>query len=275
MPPHDVPPPPPPSPAPKVAFRCEQCGSPLKTAPDNVGSLIDCPKCGGLTVVALQRQTPPPPPIAPPLPRSAKVPVVTTPTGPVGDPDFSNRVQRRIERIVFWATPVVFLATLHSEDVFAILFHYLALMIFVGWGVADILKRVLPPKWALVGLPVAILAAWLWGQFDYSVNTWSQSSDDGVEWLYTDWIRRGEHQPYYRECSYDDEYGLHSIHLGFSESGKEHGPKSHYIFGGFDEKEKLSLELAGFDVGLLSASKKTWHWYGEEISEGEWHLRNR
>ena len=48
-----------------------------------------------------------------------------------------------------------------------------------------------------------------------------------------------------------------------SASGKPHG-----------EWENQDLRAGWWDLPGRGESK-TWYWYGEEITEGEWHLRNK
>jgi hypothetical protein len=194
--------------------------------------------------MALSQEPPPPPPVAaPPLP-PPKLPRWIVP--------------------VVGACLVAFLATLHREEGWSVLIHYGAIVmavVLIGVSVGERTLRTWPTA---VAAGLGLAAALTWAQFDYWVREWSEVDESGVEWFYTDYYGRGA-PIYYRELhrySSDvpgDDVFIASAEGGFSESGKQHGP-----WKSFEWRKDQD-----------SCSSTKWLWYGEEITEGEWHVRNR
>ncbi len=87
---------------------------------------------------------------------------------------------------------------------------------------------------------------------------WAEECDQPLI-RYRDTYFRWRKTTSYREMRYreDDSSGLDDTHKGpRSESGKPHGQWHSVSWDPFHSEDE-------------------WYWYGEEISEGEWHLRNK
>ena len=98
------------------------------------------------------------------------------------------------------------------------------------------------------------LSLFLLGKYDRYETTWKDGNTE-----FTDTFTRWGNNHFYRRVTFSDEQGhwtgWSSGHV--AGSGKLHGEWSFTTF-----KPSWTNELK-------------WFWYGDEISEGEWHLRNR
>jgi hypothetical protein len=159
---------------------------------------------------------------------------------------------------------LLLLSTFHSEFV---LVHYGALILGV-YSISYLLLGKVPSladsrwRWAIPAI-VAIAAALIWWRNDYYYRIWSPNElPSGYESMfYHDYIARGKtnYEPYYREMHYSrKDKSIGNIVGGFTESGKRHGKWT--TWSSYYSK---------------SETKTNWYWNGEEISEGEWNLRNR
>ena len=175
-----------------------------------------------------------------------------------GDSIWPSSVQRVWLVITVVVSAIVFLLTLHTPPSPVVAFHYLALLIFVGTVSHWIAKR-FTRKWATgIAVLAAIVAAYFWGRSDYYVHEWQRTTDDKKDtWHYTDYTYRNHAHQFYRVMTTDwEKPGYYHSEGGFSDSGKMHGEWQSYSAPSFDTKNE-------------------WFWYGESITEGEWHLRNR
>jgi len=110
---------------------------------------------------------------------------------------------------------------------------------------------------AVAGL--AILLAWrVWKYFDFYQEHWTSPAD--VQFV--DKYLRWGHQITQREIRWPTPPGLKFSLLRPSASGPMAGntkPHGEWTYISWDPFE----------------SRKSWYWYGESISEGEWHLRKK
>lgn len=200
----------------------------------------------------LQEKLPAAAPISEPTPTAT-----SAPPPPPSDPSPQTRRQWAFpSTVLLLAGAGAWILTLTQPPGLLSMLHYFGLMTAVvagGYRLASMTSI----RWlATAGWGAAIAAALLWRQYDVFVHRWEKQADDGSRLIYYDWKRRGEWEPYYRDFlkSYPD--GTHySTEGGFSDSGKQHGEWRSYTSG----------------VGI----EHQWYWYGEPISEGEWHLRSK
>jgi len=250
-----------------VQVQCGGCGGTFRVRESAAGKAGKCPKCGivikvpevlalpdsesindesGITVEPTE------------IPAAASLPANPAPVA--ADVDITPlptiaEVRKFATR--FWQSPmpivlmvIVFLYTTMSPNGLRVLMNYSALLlaaIMLGQRVSQRFRPRLPAAVILPWvLPVAAIYAWT--QFDYYEETWQGGST-----TYHDWQRRNGRVEY-RRVSRD----------GWSAEGpmagdprKLHGHWRYVIW-----KPKLQHD-------------DNWFWYGEEISQGEWELRNR
>lgn len=112
----------------------------------------------------------------------------------------------------------------------------------------------------IAGIVATVAVIYLWGRHDTYERTWTSDTFE-----YTDTYRRWGHQHVYRriekyeEDQMDKEFkglGIWTARGPIAGTGKLHGKWEYIVW-----KPKIHMET-------------TFYWYGEEISEGEWHLRN-
>jgi hypothetical protein len=155
---------------------------------------------------------------------------------------------------------LAFLLTIRTPPGPFVLVHYLSLMIAVG-ALASWIATKWKAKWAgAIAIVSAIVTAVLWGRSDYYIDHWDEPTKATPGTIYfTDYIYRGDDKPFYRRLHIQQKVGgTHHVEGAFSDSGKQHGRWHGY-----------TLSSGGIE------SHDDWYWYGERVSEGEWHLRNR
>lgn len=153
----------------------------------------------------------------------------------------------------------MWLSTLHTPPGLTSFLHYVALFC-IPLAVAAALVARLPegtrPYVIVGGIATAFLLVFLWGRVDRYSEHWVDDEGPGRA-SFTDWRWRSGGDIYYRAAWVSDDNGLSYIAEGpMSASHKQHGEWDYEFFG--DEHR----------------SEKKWYWYGERITEGEWHLRN-
>lgn len=125
-------------------------------------------------------------------------------------------------------------------------------------------------KWLIkTGLGIALVFTIVWWNVDYSVQNWSTEGESD-EWTlrYKDYVRRGSSRPYYREFSMtkrDSYLVTYKSEGAMTETGKQHGK---WMWHSFDW-DAASGSDSRFDSG------NDFYWYGDKITEGEWHLREK
>jgi hypothetical protein len=246
-------------------FLCQKCGA-VGTLDGAPGELVDCPQCGVLLTAGLSAMPPAPPQPTGVLRRHLIWPKLTA-------YDF-EQMRITAKSAAAGAIIVAFLLTLRVDEGTPLLLHYASLLAGLAWVSRVAVRRAARPWLWWLAAPAIFGVVMTWWHFDYGVSRWVDEID-GQAYRFTDWRRRGTSHLYYREVDYDDEFGMNTITMGFSESGKKHGPYEHSILSSFDDDQRAELEAAGYEVSeFFGADLHEWYWYGEKITEGEWHLRN-
>jgi hypothetical protein len=143
---------------------------------------------------------------------------------------------------------------------------------FALWAVmAKIARSTFGRKSWRVLVPVMLVMIFVWSRFDYRELHWKNEKDPPEErWDYTDYVYRSHEYPFYRKMhrfgGKDDTYISISTSGPMSETGKLHGQWKTSIWRKIENPNSLD-EV--FD------HSEQWYWYGEPITEGDWHLRNR
>jgi hypothetical protein len=178
------------------------------------------------------------------------------------------------------AAAVCFLATIQRPPGFAVTINYVALAALLWFaagfaigridlkskGQNDPLKSTAEKKLASRSLrAIAVVAACVaYGRYLDEYNShWNEAHASGeatVSSSYVDTYRRGEEKPAYRwlrqDMSWPDGRSTSFISEGpMAGEGKPHG-----------KWEQHNRKVRG-------PEEVTFFWYGDEISEGEWHLR--
>lgn len=157
-----------------------------------------------------------------------------------------------------------FLLTIESDpNTLAAAWHYVSLAggaLLVVWFVGRRLETRWPKMKRMIRAGVAItvcMTVIIWGWFDTYRTTWTSKTGATITDRYTRW--GGRH--YYRHLNIPVEGSSLGISTSgpMSASGKPHG-----------EWEQFDWSKRGSDY-----HQRVWFWYGDEISEGEWHLRSR
>lgn len=122
-------------------------------------------------------------------------------------------------------------------------------------------------------LLAAAAAIATWWQFDwYEVRFDVQPPGEEHDWLVTDKRWRSAGWLFEKRAEVFGD-GIKSFRWRYSESGKLHGHCYASIWGG--DEEDWYYKGQGFERDELGWVRNEWYWYGDRISEGEWHLRNR
>lgn len=240
------------------------------------------------------RQSPPPLPAKPPKPRPApRDPLGPPPSGPLNipppvtsDDDRTTPLEQAEIVLLFitgpmadwigrnwhWCTAIffsaVFIATAYRPPGLKELLSYLALFVVTICGVYFAFARLdaaLGDRLPLRGLRggrwvLAIFMAFAitkgFAQIDFYFERWSQTSDSGAKYSYVDKTSRRGRLLNRSVTVRQDGQPTICYEGGFSESRKRHGPWTEMSYDDFHVT-------------------RTWYWYGEEVSEGEWHKLNR
>jgi hypothetical protein len=239
-----------------IQFSCTNCGKRVQAPDLAVGKKAECPQCKTINKVPVPDgfdQLLPPPIVPPPAITPAE------PKPPRKLPSWEDLAP------IVWKTTLAvsivgFLITVRTPPGPLVFWHYVGLMVAVGLIAYKLVKR-FKPYWSIwIAIGAAIVAANLWSRWDYAIEHWTKPSDgrDGT-YHYTDYIYRGNDSPFYRSMYvFWKNGGYYSAEGEFSESGKQHGKWHSHSF----EDES-------------SSSTDIWYWYGEPITEGDWHLRNQ
>lgn len=209
-----------------------------------------CPKCGArLTVPAIEAESP-----------------INIDTGKEGNA--TNDATLSSKKMI-WSEPaflefpwlvlfgviglVAWVATLRTQPSPLVLVHYGGLVLACCGFIRLVSYRWqwLPTKACTIVLVVSVVS--LWSRFDTYVDRWTSKND----LKYRDTVCRWSHRVTYRSVFYDHNGTIWSLSGPIAGSGVKHGEWSYY------------------ELSPTWYSSKTWYWYGQEISEGEWHLRNK
>ena len=166
-----------------------------------------------------------------------------------------------LEIFIAAACAAGFMATLRSPPGTKPLVNYLLLALFVSITVSTLMGRYLPLSKklaAFAGTTAAIIAWVLYANWlDTYDQRWSQARGPS-EVSYVDSYHRGAELPYFRRIASDDDGERFRASGGMAGEGKPHGRWVEYSFG----------------KGLSFEHRVVFYWYGEEIAEGKWHLRD-
>lgn len=201
--------------------------------------------------------SPAPPPVALPVPSAsrAQLPVAVTEKPTVDRPPLRLRETWPTWAIVLGLLGWLCSASSMSRSVPLLCYPSIAL---IGAGITANSMRKYAWRWTkLTGLLITIAAIYLWGRYDTYDESWSK---DNVR--YTDTYTRWGHQHIYRDLdAYETPVTAEkwsdrvwSAHGPIAGTGKFHGEWTYIDWRDFRTESKF-------------------YWYGEEISEGEWHLR--
>ncbi len=237
-----------------IRVECPSCQRTLEAPDEYAGKLAKCLKCGA----AIQ------------LPQIDIPTFIPQPVAPQQSRPESNAPQKAFDLIskMPWKTigiaaiVLAFLLTLRTPPGPLVAVHYVALLLLGYLGTWLAIQKWLPSwrytgKATAVSVLAAIACAWFWGQYDYSMNFWTKARD-GYKSNYLDYTYRGASQPFYRHYWSDKDGHTYGAEGAFSESGKQHG--------------KWRIEDTSLPIKDWFYDQ--WFWYGEEVSEGEWHLRS-
>ena len=180
-----------------------------------------------------------------------------------------------------WATTAgimlfVWLATIQSpqSSVF-VAFHYATLAAACVGATIAICNGFFHGRHVLWAAPLAVVIAWgSYGPFDqYEKERVSVERSDGK---YVDVFDRSTPVPGKATRIYQDSYwrwsGKHFYR--FYESYDSKGKRIYSSHGPMAGNGRLHGEWIGIEWHDSNITHE-WYWYGEEITEGEWHLRNR
>jgi hypothetical protein len=151
---------------------------------------------------------------------------------------------------VLVAAVITFFITVNSPPSPRALVHYAALAIIVFALSALISPASMTARKWITGLtgPVVLVVWWSYSLVDCYDDRWT--SENGTRFVDS---RRRSGALYERYALFPDNGFAHGP---MTETGKLHGQWTYSTLG---------------TIGL----KTRWYWYGEEITEGEWHLRNK
>lgn len=233
-----------------IQFSCNHCNKRVQAPDLAAGKKAKCPHCEKINTVPIPdgfEQLLPPPALTPAAPK---------PSRPAGKLPSWVKIPRLSWRGWLIVSGLAFLLTLRTPPGPLVLLHYVALIFAVGLLVTRITQPWVP-KWSkLISLAVALIAASCWGRTDYYMEYRTKFDDGGeIESSTTDYIYRSQYRPFYRDMYIWGKDGTYHAEGGFSETGKQHGRWESYS-GDY-------------------RTKYEWFWYGEPVTEGEWHLRNK
>ncbi len=147
-----------------------------------------------------------------------------------------------------------FLGSTRSQPGLWVLFNYFCLFLGVRLIAVAVIGQWWPePRSMWVGFGLAIAALFMWAPFDRYDHHWSSRS--GAD--YVDTTTRFTSRVVYRHVDHNDSDDWSSYGPMAGDPSKPHG-RWH------DHWSKPSW-----------GSRDHWYWYGDQISQGEWELRNR
>jgi phage FluMu protein Com len=223
-----------------IGVECPECHK-VFAAPDECAGLEDhCPACR--TAVTI-----------PPFQKSE----IATPVEKFRSRiDWSSLIfPAQLATIV--AAGITFVCTVHQR---APALNYLALIIGTGTAAYLSASKFFSTKWRWVAAcVVGLIAVKGWGTNDYFVEHVVEQDDATMRKEATNYFYRSQRDwPFKREVwiTFPDRYI--SVDGGYTDTGKKHG--------------RWTFWDSTFPAG--KATVEDWYWYGDKITEGEWHLRN-
>lgn len=224
----------------RIAFKCPACGVTGKAPESYAGKSVDCPEC------------------------SAPIPIPLAPPAPTGTTSHAPRPAGATLRNTILLLSVCGIAwgvTLHAAPYTASTKIHYGSIIVASAVIGFALTKRIGAQWLFwASVSVGLVAACVWYRFDVYCTSWTHvEHDDELESSYEDWIYRASGEHSYRKHwmtkrgEFLREYSAEGPFVG---TGKQHGHWTSFTWEG----RKL---------------EHLWYWYGEKITEGEWHLRNR
>lgn len=277
-----------------IAFQCPACGRRGRTDEKLAGRIAKCPACSqSFEIPTLGASPPSPSPAAdepgegidfspqPPALHVEAPPVQSLSDDASSRPTEQTPADRLRNARVAWSlvfifAGVVFLATLRQEF---FLPNYLCLMLTL-FSVRQFIRSYWPRRAALITTVIAILVATaVFWQFDYYVHSWHETDEaTGERSYYTDSYWRAGGWKFHRHVHISGgELGLAFYDFNYSESGSSHGKAKYSVWPTEDDTKGLgrALKLQGYEKQGRIYTLTEWYWYGDKVSEGEWHLRNK
>lgn len=228
---------------------CPKCHKRLRADRDIAGLTVNCPACKEKFAVPAN-----------------EVPSIDTTASQARHVDDRERMtfgelRQSAGGILAGLAALTFLVTVRTHELPQL--HYLSLMVAVGMATLFVIRRIKPDlKWQrAISFAVAIAAAMLWGRFDYSIHTWKSSEPSPYKEIeFTDYAKRSDYRPFWRHARFTTKDGDWITQEGpMTETGKLHG-------------QWTVIDISG---PVEEWTRHEWYWYGEQITEGEWHLRNK
>lgn len=261
-----------------IPVQCQTCQKKFKANDAASGKILACPNCHAMIHVPdvnwvneIEFKEPHAPPAVELLPVVEEVSAIPPRAPKPRQPFDYQKWQGRIKVVTFWLSILMFFVTMR-EPGFATISHYTALGLLTGIGASWFATKWIPMHRRATIIVAVAVALFLWGRSDYYIKRW-EKFNDGEPTKYSDYYRRFSNTLFYRDIWIELENGSHHIEGSFSESRKPHGHWHESVaddkangYKYFDYKEQA---IPGWFY------KDTWYWYGEEITEGEWHLRNK
>lgn len=150
---------------------------------------------------------------------------------------------------------------------------YVAIILSL-WGATELVSRRFPTRrtWTcLAGTMLIAFALFTWGRIDTYKDEWASDTARFTEtfhrWTGRHVYRQVDHYLTAEECAKDK--------WGFDPDSTSEGPmagtgRPHGMW-----KRTVGLKhWAEYTKSHLPITQTTFYWYGDEITEGEWHLRN-
>jgi hypothetical protein len=235
-----------------IRVECPTCHQTLEAPDEYAGRAAKCPKCS--SVVQLPADELP----------------TAIPQQPKRTPNYQHAAFQYLSKLPWKSLGVTalvlsFLLTLRTPPGLLILLHYGALLLFAYWMTWLAIWEWLPSwhntwKVKTAAVVAAVACACAWWYYDYSIMEWrTRSKADANEIVYfTDYGWRGTATPFYRKIRVGEYPHAYLAEGALTESSKRHGP----------------WKTTDWPEGGHLHVSDEWYWYGEEITEGEWHLRN-
>lgn len=263
-----------------IPVKCETCGQKFRANDDASGKIGHCPKCKALIHVPdanwvneVDFKEP-----ATAVEIIEAQPVIEPDPKPQKPFDYAKWIAR-IKAITFALCITMFFVSMRTPVLAETISHYVALIIAVAIF-SEWVGRLIPERFQkplLITLP--FLTAVVWACFDYKIERWQKTNAAGEVVSYEDYYRRFRgHSLFYRRYGDPDSPGGMEYREGpFSDTGKSHGKWMHVKkVGDLNDAEIEYMQSHGFwSDGSTTFFRVHWYWYGEEITEGEWHLRNK
>ena len=237
----------------KIEFTCHACEKKLRATFEMAGQSTFCPSCGRALEVPIRTlyvETPPPP-------RHLASPKKTTtvPAVPALQPAHARlpEVARNLPYVLLVGSTLSALWLWTAEP--SLLWGVSYILVIVAVFSAAFIVQRFRPNWRRLCWVVAVILSPVAVSCYYSFATYTERwTSEEMDASYTDTYSR-------------DRKILKRIILF-------HSGDELLASGGFSDSEKLHGPWTYIMRHRGLAEETRWYWYGETITEGEWHLRN-